>query len=313
MNKLSRNKIDINDFLNSTAEREKSNIDIRIRDKTSMKSIIIENKINNAVDQPNQIPRYFENEINENFEVVSVVYLTLTEGKKPNKKLWETDYKTDIDKVLIYLSASTNEKVNLLSDWIDRCVVVSNQLDVISTLRQYKAIIQHLREKEMNQELLQKFYTQIMKDTNYSTALSIRSMLSELNKFRALRLKKQFQHQATGIFKKINDFEWGKEFRAKFESPTFDNIDFWIDIVCVENETKVYFHESTTFDESVDKIKILLERLGEVENFKQALNCSYLRVFRFPEEEENLIFFLGDVFTKLNGMTKIKFKKNSTQ
>lgn len=47
------------DFENSLVEREKYNIDILITDVTSKKAIIIENKINNAVDQYRQLPKYY--------------------------------------------------------------------------------------------------------------------------------------------------------------------------------------------------------------------------------------------------------------
>jgi hypothetical protein len=306
-----KNKIQHNDFTAPVVEREKDRIDIRIRDSISRKSIIIENKINNAIDQDNQIPRYYKSETDSNYEVIGIVYLTLTEGKKPNEKSWKVDseVKSKIVDALIYLTASKNdEKTNLLT-WIDKCANISNQIDVISTLRQYKSIIQHLREKEMNHILMEKFYNQLkLKDDNYATALSIRDMLGDMQEFRASRLKNYFnsdEKKAKLLFKDITSFVWSKEHRAKFENSQFKNIKFWIDVVCVEKETRVYFHEEDST--SNDKIKILLEKIEEFKDFKESTKQAYFRVFQFPNEDNELFRFLENVFVKLEELKEIDF------
>ena len=60
---------DKKDFVtNITCTREEKRIDILI--KSGKKAIIIENKINGAVDQPNQLARYLEALEEEKFEVI---------------------------------------------------------------------------------------------------------------------------------------------------------------------------------------------------------------------------------------------------
>lgn len=311
LNVLTKNKIQHNDFTAPVVEREKDRIDIRIRDSISRKSIIIENKINDAIDQDNQIPRYYKSETDSNFEVVGIVYLTLTEGKTPDKTSWNTDNKTKIkiDDALIYLTASkNNEEINLLT-WIDKCINISTQIDVISTLRQYKALIKHLREKEINYVLMEEFYNLTKESDKYKTALSIRNMLGKLNEFRTNNLKKCFDTEENrALFNKITCFIWSKEYRVKFEDSKFENIKFWIDVVCVENETRVYFHEeNSTFKDERDKIKILLENIEEFKGFIPSSTQAYFRVFEFPNEEDELIQFLKNVFTKLREIKEMAF------
>ena len=74
-------KINKDDYALCEITREKGRIDIWIKDNTSKKSIIIENKINNAGDQENQLETYYNYAINSGFEIDSIVYLTLNGNK----------------------------------------------------------------------------------------------------------------------------------------------------------------------------------------------------------------------------------------
>lgn len=56
-NKIIIPKIDKKDFNNYEIKREENRIDILIKNKSTSSAIIIENKINNASDMDNQIPR----------------------------------------------------------------------------------------------------------------------------------------------------------------------------------------------------------------------------------------------------------------
>ena len=69
--------IDENNYQNYEVLREKGRIDIWIKDKVSKKCIIIENKINDAIDMPNQIERYYDYASEKGYLVDSIVYLTL--------------------------------------------------------------------------------------------------------------------------------------------------------------------------------------------------------------------------------------------
>ncbi|UZR99846.1 hypothetical protein [Chondrinema litorale] len=306
INLISKYEINLEDFKNPIVDREKDQIDIRIRDFTSMKSIIIENKINDAIDQPRQIPRYYKNERNNGFEVVGIVYLSLIDGKKPDQSEWEIHEKEEINELLIYLNSSEYNKVNLIKDWIEKCILISNNIDVISTLRQYKEILKHLTSKEMNQEFVSLFYDQILEKEKYSSALSIRDMLVDLNEYRAMKIKEKFYYKGS-LFNKISHFKWGGDYRAKFESPDLEYIDFWIDIVCIDKQTKIYLHEDSTFDKSKDKLKSILQYFDKFDGFTQISPNVYLRTFSFPEGEKDLYDFLEYIFENFKKLYELKF------
>ncbi len=103
------------DYKNANVERESKKIDLLIYDENS--AIIIENKINYAVDQPDQLPRYYEEITNPegdyNKKVIKIVYLTLTHQKQPSfdySKEYEK-YKDDIRGKLIHVCA-IDEAIN---------------------------------------------------------------------------------------------------------------------------------------------------------------------------------------------------------
>ncbi len=81
-------KIDKTNFKDYEVEREENRIDIIIKNKSTSSAIIIENKINNAPDMDNQIPRYYEKLVDEKFEKIWVLYLPLTKYKKPEIDKW---------------------------------------------------------------------------------------------------------------------------------------------------------------------------------------------------------------------------------
>ena len=155
-------------------------------------AIIIENKINDAPDQPNQIVRYMKY-INEQYFQnnkpikMTVVYLTLNPGKKPKIKEYDEFFNEYKDKllngeggreILKYRSAVVaNEKVCLVG-FLTTCIeILENYIKQIkgSTvkknaailkrvyLEQYKCLLNHIGGKvtmlKCQKELLQKIYS----------------------------------------------------------------------------------------------------------------------------------------------------------
>ncbi len=76
-------------------EREEHRVDLLIKYNApkSKKAIIVENKINNADDQDNQLARYYERLTDEGYEVLSIPYITKFGGKIPDYNRWDKKYK----------------------------------------------------------------------------------------------------------------------------------------------------------------------------------------------------------------------------
>lgn len=156
-------------YENALVEREKHKIDILISTTLINKPhcIIIENKINNAPDMQNQIPRYYDIACNLGFEVDAIVYLPLDIRKTVDKKSWQST-NGNLNDLLINIPAydSSIDEVNLVSHWIEPLIGVTNNIDCMSLLRQYAKLIKSLTPQMIKNSTMEKLYKSIIEDAN---------------------------------------------------------------------------------------------------------------------------------------------------
>ena len=144
--------------------REKGKIDLLIKD--DKQAIIIESKLNNASDMPNQLARYYEYVKDKKLNVLGVVYLTLNPNKKPNLNGYEKEYKKYIPKIeekLICLSAIDKEnKIDLTHDFLEKCISSTKDNETARVyLQQYQNLLKYLGGKSMTEELEKKLLREI--------------------------------------------------------------------------------------------------------------------------------------------------------
>jgi hypothetical protein len=95
--------------------KERGNIDIFVYDETHC--IIIENKLNNAIDQKDQLARYLRIAKNKGKEIYAIVYIPLYQ-KEPSFD-YSDEYQNDIDEIkkkLVILPA-----IELAEKYLDVC------------------------------------------------------------------------------------------------------------------------------------------------------------------------------------------------
>ncbi|HRF16793.1 MAG TPA: PD-(D/E)XK nuclease family protein, partial [Chitinophagaceae bacterium] len=109
-------QIDINEFQETDVLREKGRIDVWIRDNKSGKCILIENKINNAVDREDQLLDYYRYSKDMGFSPLAIVYLSL-DGKKTAP---EQSHPLDIS--IINVPAFNNTEKDLVNGWLNYCI-----------------------------------------------------------------------------------------------------------------------------------------------------------------------------------------------
>jgi len=297
------NQIEIQkeDFRNSIVEREKHNIDILITDENSKKAIIIENKINNAVDQQRQLPRYVDIVKNE-FEIVAIVYLTLNSSKRPDKNDWTKTELKEINPILKLISAYEIDpaKPNLYNNWIVPSIINSENIDSSFLLRQYGNLIKYLNTNIMDTVSLEKFYNSIKENKNLETAISIRNMLNDLPEYLAIRIEEKYKEKCYP-FKKIWRY---KQRDTVFEAFEITDLYLKLDIWCDVNGYTVHFWKPNDPDYNIttefkEKFEILSEfniHNNEKNNIKKHFNIS---------EEETLFKFIDMLLLELK-----KIKEN---
>jgi hypothetical protein len=186
LNSFKKHIIDIQLFENDVkVHREAGRRDITITN--NKQAIIIENKINNASDTYNQIPKYVDDlEINKRVEVLLIIYLTLRQSKVPDENTWELTDKEEKKRLkdkLIIVRAFNGTNKDLCHGWLANCINLTNNIDNLAILRQYKRIIQHLSKNEMDQEHLKKFVSYLKHNNSLDVAKSIRDNVNQLCKY----------------------------------------------------------------------------------------------------------------------------------
>jgi hypothetical protein len=197
LNNSRRAAINLQDYSNAQVEREEGRIDILI--KGLKHAIIIENKIYDAKDPPEQLPRYLKKVTDNDYDCDAIIYLRLNGDTPPdNMAEWPDDkWKQQVKDLLIVICAYDHSENNLLKGWIEPCEKESEKsknADAQHILRQYGKIIEKLGGNIMNKPIMKEFYETVVKDeTNFKTFLSLKKMWDELINYRAQMIIDKFQ------------------------------------------------------------------------------------------------------------------------
>lgn len=226
--------IDKNEYASCEITREKGRIDIWIKDGTSRRSIIIENKINNAGDQENQLENYFNYAKNSGYEIDSIVYLTLNGIKNaPLSSIIELNEK------IKNISAFTNNENDLSNGWLRKCYENSADEDNRSFIFQYLKLIKHLSQVGMDKKIKEEFYSVINKHNGFEKTKAIAELVAGLEQYRAdlfftrvnnnyLPFKKIYRWRPNHwLFENFNDNGIIFKFDVHFHTDGSARIDFW--------------------------------------------------------------------------------------
>jgi len=289
------NSISINEanYKNSKVIREQSRIDILIADETSKRAIIIENKINNAVDMNRQLPRYY-NEVKKDYHIDAIVYLTLDSSKRPDKTDWTKKEQKNIENILVIVpSFDRNSRPNMYSDWLLPSIIESNNIDSSYLLRQYANLLKYLNTNSMDSVSLELFYDKLKENDNLKTAISIKNMLNDLPEYLAMRVEDRYKGNCYP-FKKIWRYQKSDTVFEAFEQA---NLYLKLDVWCGEYGYKTFFWnpQNDSYDIKEDFKGVTM--LSKLENDNGKKN-SIVKSFNLFEEE--LLFeFIDEIINTL--------------
>ena len=297
-------KIDINDFTNTNKSitREKHRIDILIKDEKTNKAIIIENKINNAGDTERQLPKYVDavikNEGVEKDNIVAIVYLPLEKNKEPNKEDWTEEEKKFIETKFIKIVAYDESEEDLLNGWLKPCINITNDIDSLSILRQYSKLIQNIGGNIMNKKLFEDFYSNIIiKNDNYKTALSIKSMVEELPQYLAQRIVDEFSNDPSP-FNKI----WRNNTATGFGDGKINEYNFTIIIHCFLDKYTFSFYDENYQVNGLKYTEKIIKYVGSIGFYIGDNELD--KDFKFPDDEKQLYEFIKESKGKLKTLPK---------
>ena len=282
----------LSDFQNSIVTREKGRIDILIRDEVSRKAIIIENKIKNAGDTYRQLPKYIEYTEGENYEVVAIVYLPLDINKTPNEQDWKKNESEEINKKLVIIPVFDGNKIDLLNGWIRCCELVAKNVDALSVIKQYGALINNISINIIDNQIMEKFYK--LTCENYKTVIETRNMLNELPQYLATRIKQRYSPTPQPFNK---TWIWQNTV-AVIDEYYIDSHCITIDIVCSSE-----LYTLTFFDRQYDSITNVTEDLLRTIGLADKMTWNgrrFEKKFAFPNDEDKLFVFIDTLINKLH-------------
>ena len=278
--------INISDYKNAEICREEGKIDLLIRgDK---KAIIIENKINGAVDMERQLPRYLKYVKNKELQCDAIIYLTLNQNKKPDKTGWSDAEKKEIEGKIIHIVAYNGTKNDLLNGWINKGVQFSTHIDALLILRQYGKLIKKLGGDVMDTELLEKFYNILSENdfSNYKTAYSIKELLDKIGDYLAIKIVREYKKGPDSNPPFLEPYVHAAN-QAVFNLwKDSQEHEFCLMVTCTYNNYEVRFFDRNGNYDSIDFKEVLNENgliIGDDGFYKN---------FAFPKDEKDLYPFL---------------------
>ncbi|GEO06557.1 hypothetical protein AAE02nite_42210 [Adhaeribacter aerolatus] len=289
LNRHSRNGwIKKSEYQNTIVERETGRIDILIKDLTSKKAIIIENKIYGASDMDRQIPRYVEYIKNQGFSVDSIVYLVLSGNKQPSTHDWTLSEIASILPKMFYISAYNETSEDLFNGWLSKCEKQTNNIDTLFLLRQYNNLISYLGGKNMNKPLMEEFLKNMLIDDNYNKAIALNSMFQDLIIYRRDKIIDKFKFDCSP-FTRVYDWKH----YAVLDNCTFNDIRFAIDIIVEQDMYRFQFFVRS-YDSKTGRINpatTFLQENNLIDSFFES-GDRWEKQFLFPSQEDALYGYI---------------------
>jgi hypothetical protein len=277
--------INLSDYSNVQVEREEGKVDLLIKDEDSKKAIIIENKINNAVDRHRQLPRYLEYVRANDYAPDAIVYLRLNGYAYPDTTGWSPKETEEVKTLITIVSAYDNDETqkDLLTGWIRKCEEVTTNPDAQHILRQYGDLIKKLGGNIMNKPIMEKFYKTIVEGENLKTALSLKAMLDDLVLYRVEKIIDKFKSDLAP-FRSIANY---KDYDAYFTGVIWKDAHLGLDILVGPELYSFQFWDRNDREGAKGQAKAILQKMGCLDEY----NCRdglFIKEFAFPSQEENL-------------------------
>lgn len=177
-------------FTKAIVTRERGRIDIWIRDELSRHSIIIENKINNAIDMDDQLDRYIVYAENtQKYLVKCIVYLSLDGCKIAPPTAGNFRH------LVKNIGAFADEESDLVTGWLGACVECAND-DNKSLVAQYAKLIRHLANRNMDKKSMEQLYNFLSENNGKIVANALVEMIHSMESFRADKFSTEIKEYA---------------------------------------------------------------------------------------------------------------------
>jgi hypothetical protein len=223
------------DFKNLKVETERGVngrfIDVLISwsDKNKKHAVIIENKLNNAQDQPNQLNDYYDSIVREGYEVDKIVYMPLSKNWKKSE---DTDARGDI------IPKTKDFDVQDIIKWLKKCCEKLDKNQAVAVAcNNYIVLLKYINQINHNlmetKKILKKFKNKELKQL-VNAAKIVNSKDWEHGILE--KLEKIIKEENKEIKTKIEPYKANRSFLQLW----WENYKFWVEIYISEVSFNVY-------------------------------------------------------------------------
>lgn len=284
---------------------EKGRIDVSIIDVKGNYAVIIENKIFDAVDQPNQINNYYE-QIQSRYKKINIhiQYLTKFGTKQPKEDSLSIDVKEELGENFNIISYSKDILNWLTSIVLPNCKIKNKEL--IYSLELYIDYIKGITNNRMNPQMEKELQNKVNEILNISNkpiaekALKLTEVIEKLEDF-----KSNLEKMNESVTNEIRGDFFKKLFMKLKENGNWQCVTYVNNISSIENYNQRNFgfknldykYRDTSFSIEIQDYKRYLA--GVIAN----------KPTYFNELTEKLKPFVGHINKKNNGWIVRLFKE----
>lgn len=292
---------DLGDFKNAKVEKELAKLDVSIIDWNSKKAIIVENKINNAPDQVDQLLRYYNWCISRGLDVVGIVYLTLNNLKfAPVAGIPKTI-------PICNIQAFSNRDANLVEDWITPCVGLCKRNDTNSFLNQYKKLLTYLAYDSMEEKIMPEVYKVLNSGEQIDRVNKLKALSDAIPKYRTDTFvneigdvyepfTKTYRYKDNHmLYEDFLEFENKFKLDVIFESNGSVNIHFW-------NTNKGGEEAASSINAKINQIgysQIMTPSIADSEWIRSIRHFSVSEYKTLPEMDNEVVAFVKGIMNAL--------------
>jgi hypothetical protein len=297
--------IKMSDFEQAEVFREKGRIDIWIRDLKSKKSIIIENKMNNAPDRIGQVNDYCDYSLREwGCSVEAAVYLSI-DGNKSSP-----DVNENVQPILRNVGAFANSNKDLVNGWLEPCKEHSlSNLEIASFLIQYMKLVKHLAAAQMEVFMIDDYYKMVGERETFSLLNKLKGINDQLLTYRTDKFVQAISH--------YKPFQ--TSFRWKHNYMIYDRFNegehsYKLDIHFIPdcgNASILFWDPPFPNEHGRDAVAQKLKQIGMYEAFEPYSEVKFARYFRLSDAyptlkdvDRAITSFVQEMLEKLSATNK---------
>ena len=290
--------------------REEGRTDIAIYHETKSWAIIIENKINNALDMYRQIPTYINYWKEKEMKPIAVIYLTAAGDKTfPSTAGWEPNEIFDVKRLLLAIPGYVPKYKNCIWTWLSHCELSTKNFNNKAVISQYAALVQKQAGESMDAQNVENFLKAIEETKIEITHLQ--ELLTSLPEYYTQKTKEMLA--GNGVFPNVwrifsKPITVLDDFTINHENA---NISFSIDIYCAQLDSRgvsFFVRENGSDTKDTDILKIF-DKVFETHGFKYDQNVwddRYFKLFKLNPTTQELRDMVDEIKEFLQALVTCK-------